>query len=157
MNPEIRDFIARSDYYQGAVRELAGLLPAEDAALDELIADNTKAPWEPGTTPRISALKEEVAAGDALSSPAAVRDFLRLALAALPHEAFMVLFLDSQHRLVAADELFRGTLAQTSVYPREVVKAALACNAAADCPGSDNADITRAPPPSKPTAGFSSP
>ena len=77
------------------------------------------------------ALKEEVAAGDALSSPAAVRDFLRLTLAALPHEAFMVLFLDSQHRLLAAHELFRGTLAQTSVYPREVVKAALARNAAA--------------------------
>jgi DNA repair protein RadC len=52
-------------------------------------------------------------------------------LASLPHEAFVVLFLDSQHRLLAADELFRGTLAQTSVYPREVVKAALARNAAA--------------------------
>ena len=77
------------------------------------------------------ALGEEIAAGDVLTSPTAVRDYLRLMLAALPHEAFMVLFLDSQHRLLAADELFRGTLAQTSVYPREVVKAALARNAAA--------------------------
>jgi DNA repair protein RadC len=49
----------------------------------------------------------------------------------LPHEIFVVLFLDSQHRLIAADEMFRGTLAQTSVYPREIVKAALDRNAAA--------------------------
>jgi DNA repair protein RadC len=76
-------------------------------------------------------LREEIAQGSALTSPEAVRDYLRLTLAALPHEAFVVLFLDSQHRLLAADELFRGTLAQTSVYPREIVKAALAHNAAA--------------------------
>ena len=76
-------------------------------------------------------LAEEVRHGDVLTSPEAVRDYLRLSLAALPHETFVVLFLDSQHRLLAADELFRGTLAQTSVYPREVVKAALAHNAAA--------------------------
>jgi DNA repair protein RadC len=76
-------------------------------------------------------LREEMERGDALTSPQAVRDYLRLTLASLPHEAFVVLFLDSQHRLLAADELFRGTLAQTSVYPREIVKAALAHNAAA--------------------------
>jgi len=76
-------------------------------------------------------LREEIKHGDALTSPEAVRDYLKLSLASLPHEAFVVLFLDSQHRLLAADELFRGTLAQTSVYPREVVKAALARNAAA--------------------------
>ena len=76
-------------------------------------------------------LREEVTHGSALTSPEAVRDYLRLTLASLPHEAFVVLFLDSQHRLLAADELFRGTLAQTSVYPREVVKAALSRNAAA--------------------------
>ena len=76
-------------------------------------------------------LREEVTHGSTLTSPEAVRDYLRLTLAALPHEAFVVLFLDSQHRLLAADELFRGTLAQTSVYPREIVKAALAHNAAA--------------------------
>jgi len=77
------------------------------------------------------ALLEEAAHRDALASPDAVRDYLRLTLAALPYEAFMALFLDSQNRLLAACELFRGTLAQTSVYPREVVKAALAHNAAA--------------------------
>jgi len=76
-------------------------------------------------------LREEMSYGNALTSPEAVRDYLRLTLASLPHETFVVLFLDSQHRLLAAEELFRGTLAQTSVYPREVVKVALARNAAA--------------------------
>ncbi len=77
------------------------------------------------------AAREALVREAALTSPDAVRDYLRLALAARDHEAFVALFLDSQHRLIRADELFRGTLAQTSVYPREVVKAALACNAAA--------------------------
>ena len=73
----------------------------------------------------------EEAQRDALASPQAVRDYLRLLLAARPYDVFVGLFLDSQNRLLAAEELFRGTLAQTSVYPREVVKAALARNAAA--------------------------
>ncbi len=77
------------------------------------------------------ALREHVQRGDALSSPEAVRDYLRLALASRPVEVFIGLFLDTQHRLIAADELFHGTLAQTSVFPREVVKAALGYNAAA--------------------------
>src|SRR5438105_2129024 len=55
--------------------------------------------------------------GPLLSNPQAVRDYLRLRIADLEHEVFLVLFLDSQHRLVAADEMFRGTLSQTSVYP----------------------------------------
>jgi len=75
-------------------------------------------------------LIEEAAQRDVLTSPEAVRDYLRLSLSPLPYEAFIALFLDSQNRLLAARELFRGTLAQTSVYPREVVKAALAENAA---------------------------
>jgi DNA repair protein RadC len=77
------------------------------------------------------ALHAEVAHGDALTSPDAVRDYLKLKLAPETVEVFVGLFLDSQHRLIAAEELARGTLAQTSVYPREVVKAALARNAAA--------------------------
>lgn len=77
------------------------------------------------------ALLAEVAHGDALTSPDAVRDYLKLTLAPEPVEVFVGLFLDSQHRLIAAEELARGTLAQTSVYPREVVKTALARNAAA--------------------------
>ncbi|MFA9438622.1 DNA repair protein RadC [Uliginosibacterium sp. sgz301328] len=76
------------------------------------------------------ALGEGLRTRDALSSPGAVRDWLRLRLAALPHEVFMVLMLDSQNRLIEAVELFRGTLTQTSVYPREVVKLALSHNAA---------------------------
>jgi DNA repair protein RadC len=77
------------------------------------------------------ALREQMSRGDALSSPDAVRDYLRLTLAARPVEVFATLFLDTQHRLIAADELFQGTLSQTSVFPREVVKAALGYNAAA--------------------------
>lgn len=69
--------------------------------------------------------------GEPLGSPYAVREFLKLRLAELEHEVFMVLFLDSQNRMIEWQEMFRGTVTQTSVYPREVVKAALACNAAA--------------------------
>ncbi len=77
------------------------------------------------------ALREEIATGDVLSSPGAVRDYLRLTLGTLCHEVFLVLLLDAQHRLIGVEELFRGTLTQTSVYPREVVKLALQRNAAA--------------------------
>ena len=70
-------------------------------------------------------------AGAAMSSPIAVRDYLRLQLAGLEHEVFCVLFLDSQHRVIQFEEMFRGTLNQASVYPREIVKQALAHNAAA--------------------------
>lgn len=69
--------------------------------------------------------------GECLTSPGAVRAFLMLHLAELEHEAFVVLFLNAQNRFVAYQELFRGTLTQTSVYPREVVKAALRLNAGA--------------------------
>jgi len=77
------------------------------------------------------ALREELALGDLLSSPQAVHNWLRLRLSTLPSEVFMVLLLDSQNRLLHAEELFRGTLDRTNVYPREVVKLALAHNAAA--------------------------
>lgn len=63
------------------------------------------------------------------ATPQAVRDYLQLQLGSRPHEIFAVLFLDSQHRLIALEELFRGTLTQTSVYPREVVVRALALHA----------------------------
>lgn len=66
---------------------------------------------------------------DALSSPGAVRSHLITSLSHLPHEAFFVLFLDAQNQLIASRECFRGTLTQTSVYPREVVKIALEYNA----------------------------
>lgn len=76
------------------------------------------------------ALAEEMRQRDALASPGAVRDWLRLRLGGLAHEVFMAVFLDAQNRVVASEELFRGSLTQTSVYPREVVKRALAHNAA---------------------------
>jgi DNA repair protein RadC len=77
------------------------------------------------------ALREELSVRNALNSPRVVQEYLRLTLAALPNEVFYVLFLDAQHRLIAGEELFRGTLTQTSVYPREVVKQALYHNSAA--------------------------
>lgn len=76
-------------------------------------------------------LAQEMRERDSLASPAAVKDWLRLQLAAQAYESFWVLWLDNQNRLLHAEELFRGTLNQTSVYPREVVKQALARNAAA--------------------------
>lgn len=77
------------------------------------------------------ALHEDVKRETLLNSPQKVRDYLRLTLAHLPHEVFVALFLDAQNRLIAQDELFRGTLTQTSVYPREIVKQALRHNAGA--------------------------
>lgn len=76
------------------------------------------------------ALAEDLKAGDALSSPSAVKQYLQLMLGNRPYESFAVLFMDVKNRLIAAEELFRGTLTHTSVYPREVVKSALAHNAA---------------------------
>ncbi|MDR2260863.1 MAG: DNA repair protein RadC [Azoarcus sp.] len=77
------------------------------------------------------ALAERLDEGNLFDSPATARDWLQLRLAHLPHEVFCVLLLDARHRLIEAADLFRGTLTQTSVYPREVVKLALARNAAA--------------------------
>lgn len=69
--------------------------------------------------------------GEALTSPDIVRNYLQLRLGDKEHEVFMCVWLDAQHRVLDADEAFRGTLTQTSVYPREIVKMALARNAAA--------------------------
>lgn len=79
----------------------------------------------------LALLECEVREADALATPGAVRDYLRLLLADRPHEVFAVMFLDAQHRVIETLEMFRGTLTQTSVYPREVVIEALARNAAA--------------------------
>jgi DNA repair protein RadC len=69
--------------------------------------------------------------GDLLGSPNAVRDYLQLLLHDREYEVFAIVLLDAQNRVLACEELFRGTLTQTSVYPREVVKTALRHNAAA--------------------------
>jgi DNA repair protein RadC len=97
--------------------KLSGIGPAKAALLH--------ASLELARRALINPMKER----NALSSPQAVRDWLRLSLGGLQHEVFVALWLDSQNRLIATEELFHGTLTQTSVYPREVVKRALACNA----------------------------
>lgn len=76
-------------------------------------------------------LWQQMRGREILSSPQVVRDFLRVRLSGLEHEVFAVLMLDAQHALIEYVELFRGTVSQTSVYPREVVKECLARNAAA--------------------------
>jgi DNA repair protein RadC len=77
------------------------------------------------------ALQETLERPDGLSSPSAARRFLQARLRDLPHEVFCCFYLDNRHRLIRFDELFRGTIDGASVHPREVVKEALAHNAAA--------------------------
>jgi DNA repair protein RadC len=79
----------------------------------------------------LALLEQRARYGSALTSPSAVRDYLRLSINSREHEVFVCVWLDAQHRVIKFEEMFRGTLAQTSVYPREVLKAALANNAAA--------------------------
>ncbi len=112
---------------------VAGLLAAELSKLVQVDGLGTAKAAQLAAVIELArrSLREELKAGSLLTTPGAVRDYLRLALAARDHEVFVVLFLDSQHRVLSNAELFRGTLTQTSVYPREVVKAALAANAAA--------------------------
>jgi len=69
--------------------------------------------------------------GAVMSSPQVVKDYLTIKLAELEHEVFFTLWLDVQHRVIQFGSMFRGTLSQTSVYPREVVKEALRINAGA--------------------------
>ena len=75
-------------------------------------------------------LDKRVRTGDVLNSPSAVRDYLKLLLSGRECEVFVVLHMDAQNRVLDTEELFRGTLTQTSVYPREVVKSALKHNSA---------------------------
>ena len=76
-------------------------------------------------------LAEEMGLAPAFDSPTAVADYLKLHFAGQMHESFVVLFLNAQHHLLASEAMFRGTLTQTSVYPREVIKQVLHYNAAA--------------------------
>jgi len=120
-----RDLLARAEGLGGLLaapgnaREMKGLGPAKQAQLAAVLEIARRC------------LREDLRAGSALTSPGAVRDYLRLAIAGREHEVFVCLWLDAQHRVTACEELFRGTLTQTSVYPREIVKAALRANAAA--------------------------
>lgn len=112
---------------------LSGLLAAQTSELRSVRGLGTAKAAQLAAVLELArrALREDLRAGSALTSPGAVRDYLRLALGSLAHEAFVCIHLDAQHRVMDTQQLFRGTLTQTSVYPREVVKAALAANAAA--------------------------
>jgi DNA repair protein RadC len=107
-----------------ATKTLAGLRPVSNRSASLNPDDDVIAA-------ALQILEKRARTDSALSSPAAVRDFLRLHLHGLEREIFTALFLDAQHRVAAVEDLFAGTLTQTSVYPREVVKAALSHNAAA--------------------------
>ncbi len=117
------------DTYGGSLARLAGASPAELARLPGL-GPAKATQFAAALELARRALAEPLPVRDVLSSPMLVRDWLRLRLSSLPHEVFVALWLDSQNRLLGHDELFRGTLTQTSVYPREVVKRALERNAA---------------------------
>jgi len=103
----------------GSLKRVKGLGPAKQA---ELLAV-----FEIARRAMLQRLQER----EALHTPDAVKQYLQLQLAHKNHEVFAVLFLDNQNRLLAMEELFRGTLSQTSVYPREVVLRALHHQAAA--------------------------
>ncbi|HYD82807.1 MAG TPA: DNA repair protein RadC, partial [Opitutus sp.] len=118
-----RDLIARFG-------SLSALLNAEPRAAVPGVGSAKWAQLKAAAELGRRALAETARRTDALSSPTAVRDYLRLLLAEREHEVFVAVFLDAQNRVIASEELFRGTLTQTSVYPREVVKAALRHNAA---------------------------
>ncbi|MCX9113154.1 DNA repair protein RadC [Aeromonas veronii] len=75
--------------------------------------------------------RQKLAKGEAITDKHLAQQALQTLLQSREHEVFAMLFLDNQHRILAYEELFRGTLSSASVYPREVVKRALALNAAA--------------------------
>lgn len=122
--------------------ELARELLAESGSLRALI-DARHPPQAAGLGPAKRAqlqaavelarrsLREDLCSRDTLASPATVREFLSLWLRDRSREIFAVMFLDAQNRLIAAEELFRGTLTQTAVYPREVARRALELDSAA--------------------------
>ncbi|MEZ0238193.1 MAG: DNA repair protein RadC [Methylophilaceae bacterium] len=112
---------------------LSGLLAAETAELGSVKGLGPAKRAELAAVLEIArrSLAARLQQTPVFDSPQTVKDYLQLQLASKPHEVFAVLFLDTQHRLLAFEELFRGTLNQASVYPREVVKRALALNAAA--------------------------
>jgi DNA repair protein RadC len=111
-----------NEVYRGSLQPLFEAEPQPGSPLEKLVAARELVKrW----------MAEELKTGTTLTSPGAVRDYLRLILRDLPHEVFLCIWLDAQHRVIGTEESFRGTLTQTSVYPREIVKAALAANAAA--------------------------
>jgi len=101
-----------------------------------LLVRDVAGDYRPANADEVLQAAQRVLAGqmrgcEALTSPQVVRDFLRVKLGTLEHEVFGVIHLDAQNRVIDYAEMFRGTVSQTSVYPREVVKEALARNSAA--------------------------
>ncbi len=121
-----RDLVARF----GSLTRLFAVSRAEFCAIPGL-GDAKYAQLQAVLEMARRALNEGMRHGNAMTTPAAVKDYLRLLLAGREYEVFCAVFLDSQHRVLEIEELFRGSLNQASVYPREVVKRALAHNAAA--------------------------
>jgi len=109
---------------------IAGLLAADLSAVKGL-GPAKRAQFEAAIELARRSIEERLRKDPVLTSPGAVRDYLKLALASRPHEVFVCIWLDAQHRVIEYQEAFEGTLSQTSVYPREIVIAALARNAAA--------------------------
>jgi DNA repair protein RadC len=127
-----------------AALDLAGSLLAKFGGLRQLLhADRTALLAEPGVGPARATVirsipelarryyESSLPVGQAIRSPADTEAYLQARLRHLGHELFCCLYLDNRHRILGFDEMFRGTIDGTSVYPREVVKEALAINAAA--------------------------
>ena len=113
--------------YQG----VAGMLAAADLEKIKGLGPAKRAQFAAAIELARRSLQGKMKETAALSSPGEVRDYLRLALSRREEEAFVCIWLDAQHKVIEIREAFKGTLTQTSVYPREIVKAALARNAAA--------------------------
>jgi DNA repair protein RadC len=111
----------------------SGLLRADARALAGIKGLGPAKRAELGAVLEIArrALSQQLADAPVFDHPGVVKQFVALTIGALGHEVFAVLFLDNQHRLLKHEEMFRGTLTHTSVYPREVAKRALALNSAA--------------------------
>jgi len=121
-----RSVLERCDGWSGLLRSdaralatIKGLGPAKRAELGAVLEIARRA------------LSQQLAQAPVFDNPAVVKQFVSLTIGALDHEVFAVLFLDNQHRLLRHEEMFRGTLTHTSVYPREVARRALALNSAA--------------------------
>ncbi|MBR7896926.1 RadC family protein [Burkholderia multivorans] len=102
----------------------------------ELMVRDARRRYRPASADQIleaarQVIDQKMQRGALFDSPATVRKYLRTKLAGFEHEIFAVLFLDTRHRLIEYVEMFRGTIDGASVHPREVVKEALRCNAAA--------------------------
>lgn len=131
LDPPVRD--AASGRAAGGFGGISGLLHAGAADLARIkgLGPAKRAELLAVLELARRALAEQLRTRQVFDAPQALRQYLQLHLAAKGHEAFAVLFLDSQNRLLALEELFRGTLTQTSVYPREVVLRALQLQACA--------------------------